>query len=614
MGVVWGRAKVEIRTGWGSLLFLALLIGLGGGVAIAAVAGARRTDSAFPRFLAYNRPEDVFVQSHSPTPALDLSRVRSLPQVDHAMQAPYLMLSPSADGHDVGSLNPFAASDSEDYREVERPLLVSGRLARPDRVNEATINSWAAAARRLRVGDHLRLYAYTPAQMQAVEPSLCGLCVLGSPKGPAFDFTIVGVVRQPADVGPVAQLAAKQRASYEGFDNVFLTPAFLRQYAADLGLPVAEIPGMDGARVRLKSPDQITAFAAAAKAVDGGQIEVAAGSDAQTAATHAQRAAHLQAIALLVFGLLAALATLLIVGQSLIRQSALDAGESRTLWAIGTTPRQLFLIALIRAAVVGIVGAVLAAGFAIALSPLSPMGTARAAEIQPGLEVDAIVVLVGGLIVAVVVIALSTAPAWRRRLLDRTGGREPIHRPARLGSVAARSNLPVPAITGLTLRAGRPTLGTRTATAATLVALAGLAASLTFAVSLDRLAGDAAEQGWTWDVLVGNPNGPDDIEAAATPLLAANPDLGGFTAIAGEDFVTIDGQPVTNVTGADLVRGSVHPPLLDGRPPTAAGEVVLATRTLRQLHRHVGDTVTFAIGSRRSDISRRRSHVGAIVR
>jgi len=49
MGAVWFRARAELRASWRAWLALTILIGLAGGAAIAAAAGARRTESAYPR-------------------------------------------------------------------------------------------------------------------------------------------------------------------------------------------------------------------------------------------------------------------------------------------------------------------------------------------------------------------------------------------------------------------------------------------------------------------------------------------------------------------------------------------------------------------------------------
>ena len=55
MGAVWLRAKAQLRGRLLASLLLALLVGLAGGVVLAAVAGARRSDAALPRFLAASR-------------------------------------------------------------------------------------------------------------------------------------------------------------------------------------------------------------------------------------------------------------------------------------------------------------------------------------------------------------------------------------------------------------------------------------------------------------------------------------------------------------------------------------------------------------------------------
>ena len=52
----------------GGYLALAVLIGLVGGVAMASVVAARRTDSSYPEFLASTNPSDLIVQPSTPPP------------------------------------------------------------------------------------------------------------------------------------------------------------------------------------------------------------------------------------------------------------------------------------------------------------------------------------------------------------------------------------------------------------------------------------------------------------------------------------------------------------------------------------------------------------------
>ncbi len=51
----------QLATGWRGWAVLALLIGLAGGAVLTAAAGARRTASAYPRFLVASRASDVLV-------------------------------------------------------------------------------------------------------------------------------------------------------------------------------------------------------------------------------------------------------------------------------------------------------------------------------------------------------------------------------------------------------------------------------------------------------------------------------------------------------------------------------------------------------------------------
>ncbi len=75
MAVVWFRLRAVGRQRWRAWLALALLVGLGGGIVLGALAGARRTDSAYGRFLKEVNAFDVALAGE------DLEAVRRLPQV-----------------------------------------------------------------------------------------------------------------------------------------------------------------------------------------------------------------------------------------------------------------------------------------------------------------------------------------------------------------------------------------------------------------------------------------------------------------------------------------------------------------------------------------------------
>src|SRR5439155_24114411 len=54
-----------------------------------------------------------------------------------------------------------------------------------------------------------------------------------------------------------------------------------------------------------------------------------------------------------------------------------------------------------------------------------------------------------------------------------------------------------------------------------------------------------------------------------------------------------EGRALTAL-GFQPVRGTIAPPLVSGRTPAQPDEITLGAKTLRALHRHVGDTVVVA--------------------
>jgi ABC-type antimicrobial peptide transport system permease subunit len=584
MAAVLARARAELRRRWRVTVLLAVLMGLTGGVVLAAVAGARRTDSAMDRFVAYNRPATVEVDG------LDLPAVEQLPQVADVDQAAYMALTPSTpsgapDPGAVGRINPWATMRGHSLVTSERPILVRGRLPDPDQALEVAIDETLAARRRLRLGGTLRMWAYTPRQLQGGFDS----SKVPAPQGPALDFTVTGVVRQPSDLSPVP---VQQDVIYLGTgDDLYLTPAFWRTY----GRTVANVGA--GVVVRLHhGARDLAAFTMAVRALPGGrQAMLSVGSDSAAAAGRAKRAMHVQAVALLAFGALTAVAGLLVVGQSIARQVQLDANDHGVLRALGMSGWQLAAVTLIRAALVGAAGAVLAVGLAVAASPLTPIGLARQAEIDPGLAVDVPILAVGALGVLVAVLARAAAAAWRAA---QAAGASAVERPPRRSSQVAggmaRAGATPSLVTGVRLALeparGETAAPLRTAMLGAVIAVAAVTASLTFAASLERLAHTPSLQGWNWDVAVGNANDQRDITPKGA-LLDRNPLVAGYSAAErpGNDL-DVGGTRVP-VIGVRPIKGTVLPRVLAGREARSAEEIALGRLTLRRLGRRLGDVV-----------------------
>ncbi|HEX9547391.1 MAG TPA: hypothetical protein VF942_08640, partial [Acidimicrobiales bacterium] len=65
LGIARYRFGVTLARRWGGYLALVLLIGLVGGIALASIAAARRTQSSFPSFLASTNPADLTFSTYA---------------------------------------------------------------------------------------------------------------------------------------------------------------------------------------------------------------------------------------------------------------------------------------------------------------------------------------------------------------------------------------------------------------------------------------------------------------------------------------------------------------------------------------------------------------------
>jgi hypothetical protein len=65
LAAVWFRFRAELRTRWRAWFGLALLVGIAAGAVMGLVSGARRTNSAYSRFLEGQRAHDVMVVNYA---------------------------------------------------------------------------------------------------------------------------------------------------------------------------------------------------------------------------------------------------------------------------------------------------------------------------------------------------------------------------------------------------------------------------------------------------------------------------------------------------------------------------------------------------------------------
>ncbi len=484
MGLIRTRVQSELRSSWKTMVALALVLGIGGGIALTALAGARRTDSAISQFVSYSRPDDgAFLYGNVTDPPVDTGmpksslqllptemRVVDLPQVAEYFQAPYLYVTSSRSGYSGTGLNAIGATNASLFRSVDRPLVIAGRLPDPRRPYDVAINELAAQRQRLHVGSVVHLFAYSMAQSE--NGNLTNSVETANhqpPAGPTFTVRVTAVVRFPQDVNAVLHVAAAQDVSYEGQQNVYLTPAFLQRLAAGLGVSVHQIPSTNFVGVRLRhGAADWDAFANGATRVGGGQVFASPGNvfDIRSSAASTQRGIRLEAVALVVFGSIAGLVTLLLLAQAIARMVALEQREYITLSGLGASRSQLIKIVLVRAALIGATGSVLAVGVAVLASPLMPVGPARQAEIHPGINIDLPVLLLGLVAMIMLVMSFSYFPARRVSRMNVDSSREAARVASPSGGTAASSSFPMVASIGIRFgldpgrgRTGVPVLG-----------------------------------------------------------------------------------------------------------------------------------------------------------
>jgi ABC-type antimicrobial peptide transport system permease subunit len=566
MATVWLWLRADTRQRWRALLGLALLLGVVGGVVLAAAAGARRTDTAYPRLLSWAGAAQVDVLPGNPDPPYFAALAR-LPQVTALSSAIlYNLALPAAGGVPDTQVQAYASLDGTLGVTMDRVKLLQGRMFRPAAAGEAVVDPQLASMEHLRPGATLRMIGI-PYNPKGGAPDL-GLSF-------PVSFLVTGVGVFDDQIVPVTGTNSEPR--------VLLSPAFSRTARAQSVVYLPE------AGVRLRPGASPAAFAATARALAArypqaqSSYTVVVNLAGEVAAT--QRAIRPQAVALGVFAGLAGLISLAVIGQLLVRQLSLEAAEFPVLRAIGMTPRSLLALCMARLALVTGVGAVLAAAIAVAASPLTPIGTARLAEPDPGVQVDAPVLAAGLAVIALLPLALLVLPAWRavRRTAVLPGAAKPATGRARPSLLPMALTSASPVTTGIGMRMafepgrGRTAVPVRSALTGTGIAIAALVAAAVFGTSLVGLVSTPARYGANWDAELNigfaGVSGPFGAR-----VLSAVPAIAGYAA-GNTGQVTVDGMEIPAI-GVDPVHGGGYLTLLAGRGPAGPREIALGAQTL----------------------------------
>ncbi len=582
------RAHSLLRRSMWATVALGLFAGVAGGLAIATWNIARRTSTVYERFVVYEGVDGVglfacpdgvgpetpdwqqLCGTYDYADMLEfLEGIQGVTSAGRATQALASVSTPS--DADVWSrqLVPVAL-DLGALPSFGRPIVVSGRFANPNVVEEVVVNEELAARLNVGVGDELVVTPYRVDEFDiAGEGSI-------PPGGLPTTVTIVGVMRRPSDL--VGRLGGTR--IYDDASTVAMGPAWWAAIDGDAArYGVILLFDVDASITHLEVIDAIRAE------WPDRMMEVEQGSASGEDATVVD-AIHLQAVGLTLVAAVIGLAALVFVGQTVARQAKREWQDASTFAALGMTRGRMVVAAGMRALPIAAIATVAAAVITVGLSPLGPIGVGRAAEPYPGVSIDGLVLLVGLPAVALTVLIFATTPIAMLR--SQTNQRNV----SRSSPIAA--SLSAPGVAGWAMtrsrRAGDLALGSAVVGVA-LAAVAGVAA-WTLTASYADLVEHPDRYGATWDIQVGNV-GDEQQEADTRSRLEAVP---GIRAVGiksdtglgtGTDFTLASFEPFLGDVNAAVIN--------DGRAPISANEIALGRRSMDDFGVGIGDVVTIPL-------------------
>lgn len=581
------RARSELRSRLGAVVALAVIVGVIGGVVVAAAAGARRTESAYPRFLQEKHALDVVVGVTARDPA-DGRRI--LGEIERLRQVAAFSRVEIAQGElripgraRPGNVFPLVSPDGRFGTTLNGPKILEGRMFHPSAPDEIVPSFSVADDLDLHVGETVRLagggFVSGPLPPGVRPPAPVPLHVVGIAAVPGMFQPLAGGYLPGVLVSPGFYTAHQDFLDPHDFTDAFR----LRNGHANLDSFADEVRAL-----RPNLPPHTS-------------IQFPFNQSQQTAGV--QQATRTQAISLWVLAGLVAIAGIAIFGQALARQAFLESVEYPTLRSLGISRSQLFALGMIRAGVVGLGGAVVAVVAAMLLSSLTPTGVARIAEPHPGFAVDGVVVAIGAIGTVLLVALLGAIPAWRAASVAGTAlGTAELRgsqRPSAIAAVMTRASFPPSATAGVRMAfepgRGRTAVPVRTTMFGAAIGLFALAAALSFGSSLDRLTSTPGLSGWNWDAMMfPSPGFPaPNVEALGRKLgstLDRSPQVQGY-AVGTVATLTMGKVSRVMTLAMESRKGSVTPSLADGRLPEGLDEIALGTETMGKLGVGIGDTV-----------------------
>src|SRR5207244_4125983 len=211
--VAWYRFRATFSDRLGGYLAIVVLVALVGGVAMFALAGARRTQASFPAYLSKVDASDLgvltaIVAPGAGTQPYDAKTVEAIARLPHVKQvASFTIVDPNITTIGTSALHfrpgeappTIGGSLDGEFSKLDRATLASGRLADPSRADEVVMTAGAARELGSRVGSRTRVAFFTNRQLQL--PHCCSAEGKGA-LAPHLevDLRLVGIVVQHTQV------------------------------------------------------------------------------------------------------------------------------------------------------------------------------------------------------------------------------------------------------------------------------------------------------------------------------------------------------------------------------------------------------------------------------
>jgi hypothetical protein len=593
--VAWFRFGTTLRRRWAGYLAIVLLIGLVCGMGIGAIAGARRTQSAFPAYLERSDASDlqVVVIPRSPTSAETYSAALTatlarLPHVRRVAAFPFIFVAPM---NGRAPTFPPALNNNEvstigtvngEYFTQDRVAVVQGRMANPKNADEFVMTAEAASLLHWHVGQVVPLGVFTSQQSN--------LPGFGTARvQPVYRVTgrLVGIVMF------ASQVVRDEADKFPTF--MLFTPAFTNRVLANASyFPTYALSLDDGSRDITAVEQEVINHVPKGYATSFHLTSVVEGQ--------AERATKPESIALGVFGLIALLAGLLIAAQAISRQQQSSRDDLETMRGLGASQAMSVADALPGIGGSIVVGSLLATAIAVALSTITLVGPIRQIERSPGISFDWTVLGAGLFLLIFALLTFAVVNAFRnapQRTRARRNGPS-VSAVSRVAGAAAATGMSPTAVTGLrfALERGRRDRAApvRSALLGTVLAVVVVVATLTFASGLHRLVSHPRLYGWNWSYAI-EEAGSGKFPPVGQTLLSHDADVASWTGFNYAD-IQINGQTIPTLLAQP--NSAVAPSMLSGHPIRTNNQIVLGAATLAQLRKHIGDTVTASFGGHSS--------------